>query len=127
VRGRSRGGLNLLFALSLAGASACQNPSGPERDLSGKRIYDRNCSRCHGLDGRPTAESPSARDLSNAVYVSSLSDDAIRRAIEGGRPPAMPAFSGQFMEPSMKLVVAYVRELSRPPEAREPAKATKSP
>ena len=54
----------------------------------------------------------SARDLRNKSYIDSLSDEAIRRAIEGGRPPNMPAFGGQFMEPSMKLLIAYVRELS---------------
>lgn len=98
--------------LSASCLVACQSPSGPERELSGKQIYDRNCARCHGLDGKPTSESPSARDLTNRSYVSSLSDEAIRRTIEGGKPPAMPAFGGQFMEPSMKLLVAYVRELA---------------
>lgn len=101
----------------------CESPSGPERGLSGKRIYDRNCARCHGLDGRPTAESPSARDLSNASYVNGLSDEAIRRVIEGGKPPGMPSFGGQFMEPSMKLIISYVRDLSRPPAARGASKA----
>ena len=103
---------------------ACQSPSGPERELSGKRIYDRNCARCHGLDGKPTSESPSARDLTNRSYVSSLSDEAIRRTIEGGKPPSMPAFGGQFMEPSMKLLVAYVRELA---DGGEKTVAPKSP
>lgn len=97
----------------------CESPSGPERGLSGKRIYDRNCARCHGLDGRPTPQSPSARDLSNASYVNGLSDEAIRRVIEAGKAPGMPAFGGQFMEPSMKLVISYVRDFSRPAEARE--------
>ena len=82
--------------------------------MSGKRIYDRNCARCHGFDGRPTKESPGARDLSNKSYIESLSDETIRGVIEGGRPPSMPAFRGQFMEPSMKLLVAYVRSLSDP-------------
>jgi mono/diheme cytochrome c family protein len=107
---RFGGGLALVLSL---GAFACESPSGPERELSGKQIYDRNCARCHGLEGKPTPESPSARDLSNESYINSLSDEAIRRAIEGGKPPAMPAFGGQFMEPSMKLVISYVRELSQ--------------
>ena len=117
MRDPSRSGPGLL-GLVVAGLmlAACESPSGPERELSGKRIYDRNCSRCHGIDGRPTPESPSARDLTIASYVSSLCDDAIRGVIEAGKPPAMPSFRGQFMDPSMKLIIAYVRELSRPVE-----------
>lgn len=97
----------------------CKNPSGPERDLDGKRVYDRHCARCHGLDGRPTKESPGARDLSNRSYMSQLSDDDLRRAIEMGKPPAMPAFGGKFMTPTQKLLIAYVRKLSDPDVAKD--------
>jgi mono/diheme cytochrome c family protein len=101
--------------------AACKEPAGPEQQLSGKQIYDRNCARCHGLDGKPTKVAPTARDLRNRSYMDSLGDDKIKRTIMSGRPPAgpnmppaMPAFGGQFSDPELKVLVGYVRSLSNP-------------
>ncbi len=106
------------LALAVCLLGACSNPSGPERALDGKLIYDRHCARCHGIDGKPTKESPGARDLSNASYMSSLHDDDLRAAIEKGRPPNMPPFAGKFMDPSLKILIAHVRSLSDPELAK---------
>lgn len=111
-RALARGLALVAFVLGSSLGLACENPSGPERALSGKRIYDRNCARCHGLEGRPTKEAPGARDLSNLSYMNSLSDDQIRGMIDKGKPPAMPSFGGRFVEPSMKVLIAYTRSLS---------------
>ncbi len=102
-----------LLALALA-SSACSTAAGPERELSGKQIYDRHCARCHGLDGRPTPAAPTARDLTNRSYIDSLGDRKIEAAIMAGRPPNMPAFGGQFSQLEMDLLVGYVRSLSNP-------------
>ena len=109
-----------LCALALA-VSGCSQAAGPERELSGQVVYDRHCARCHGRDGRPTKEAPTARDLSNGSYMRSLSDRAIRRTIMMGKPPAMPAFGGQFLDPELALLVAYVRTLAPPPPEAEEA------
>lgn len=88
--------------------------------MSGQQIYERQCARCHGLDGRPTKASPTARDLTNRGYVDGLGDKQIRAAIMAGRPigaapgqpNTMPAFGNQFSEPELKVLVGYVRSLS---------------
>ena len=88
--------------------------------MSGQQIYERQCARCHGVDGRPTKASPTARDLSNRSYVESLGDIQIRAAIMQGRPAVMapgqqkmmPAFGNQFSEPELKVLIGYVRSLS---------------
>lgn len=117
----------VVFAASLP--AGCQNPTGPERELSGELIYARHCARCHGSDGKGTQEVPTAKDLTNTRYMETLSDERLRMIIHNGKPPAMPAFQGQFAEPSLKVLIAFVRglsrpgavEASRPPEERGPA------
>ncbi len=102
----------------------CQVPAGPQRALAGQEIYERHCARCHGIDGKGVASTPGARDLSNASYMAGRTDDQLRGAIMRGIPPNMPAFGGQFLEPSMKVLVAYIRGLSRAggePAARAPS------
>jgi mono/diheme cytochrome c family protein len=103
-----------IVALGLLGLLGCSNASGPEREMSGKATYDRHCARCHGMDGRPTPLAPTARDLTNRSYMDDLGDRRIQMAIMAGRPPAMPSFGGQFSQPEMDLLVAYVRSLSNP-------------
>jgi mono/diheme cytochrome c family protein len=111
----------MIALLSLL-ASACSNVAGPEQAMSGKQIYERQCARCHGLDGRPTKAAPTARDLSNRSYIDSLGDKQIRMAIMQGRPAmappgeqkTMPAFGNQFSDPELKVLIGYVRSLSNP-------------
>lgn len=127
---RPAGPLALVAAVSFLSLAGCVVPAGPEKDISGERIYQRHCARCHGPDGTGSKLMPSAKDLTNHSYMSARSDEQIERVIMAGRPPNMPAFGGQFGEPSMKVLVAYVRSLSdpsvvgatRPPEARGEAK-----
>lgn len=106
--------------------AACVVPAGPEKEISGEELFERHCARCHGADGKGDPTMPSARDLTNESYMASKNDEQIQRVIMQGRPPNMPAFGGQFGEPSMKVLVGYVRSLSdpsvagatRPPEER---------
>lgn len=117
--------------LAISSLAACADAAGPEQPMSGKQIYDRQCARCHGFDGRPTKASPTARDLTNRSYIDELGDKGIRRAIMEGRPPMtapgqtqmMPAFGNQFSEPELQVLIGYVRSLSNPelgPEVHVP-------
>jgi mono/diheme cytochrome c family protein len=101
-------------ALALLGLLGCTNAAGPQREMRGKTLYDRQCARCHGIDGRPTTLAPTARDLTNRSYIDELGDDRIMQTIMAGKPPVMPAFGGQFSQPEIDLLVAYVRSLSNP-------------
>ncbi|MFY0540222.1 hypothetical protein [Nannocystis pusilla] len=53
------------------------------------------------------------RDLTDPGFMSTISDERMRRSIRGGRPPTMPSFP-HFSEPTLKVLVAYVRSLSQP-------------
>ena len=108
--------------LLIVAAAGCTDAAGPEQPMSGKQVYERQCSRCHGADGRPTKAAPTARDLTNRSYIDSLGDVQIRAAIMQGRPvmaapgqeKLMPAFGNQFSEPELQVLVGYVRSLSNP-------------
>lgn len=100
-------------AAALAVFAGCSEPTGPERDISGAKVFSQHCARCHGPDGRGLAEVPGVRDLTDPGPMSMISDERLRMTIRMGRPPNMPAFS-HFTEPTLKVLVAYVRYLSQP-------------
>lgn len=101
----------------LVGAG-CSEPTGPERPISGERLFLQNCARCHGADGKGAPEAPAGtRDLTQAGVMSTLSDERIKATIRMGKPPNMPAFGNRFAEPSLKVLVAYVRGLAGPSPA----------
>jgi len=103
----------LVGLLGLAGIVGCNEPTGPEREISGARLFSQNCARCHGADGKVAADAPpGTRDLTEPGYMSMLTDQQIKRVIQMGKPPNMPSFGRQFAEPSLKVLAAYVRELS---------------
>lgn len=91
--------------------SACQEATGPEREISGQQLYEQYCARCHGATGRPSGQTQ-ARDLSDRRIVDTISDEAMKGAIRNGRPPTMPPFREQFTDGALNVLVAYVRSLS---------------
>src|SRR6267154_1894755 len=57
-----------------------------------KQLYSQNCSGCHGNEGKLGA----ARSLNDSLYMTFVTDDALRLAISQGRSgTSMPAFSHQ--------------------------------
>ena len=98
----------------------CSEPTGPEKPIDGPRLFAQHCARCHGPDGKGLKEVPGVRDLTDFNLMSMLTDERIKSTIRMGKPPTMPAFS-HFAEPSLKVLVAYVRQLSQPIGAATPA------
>ncbi|MEZ4430325.1 MAG: cytochrome c [Nannocystaceae bacterium] len=107
---------------ALLAAPGCQEPTGPVREISGERLYNQYCARCHGMDGKGLPEIEGVGDLTDPARMRTLSDDALRDAIRMGRPPKMPGFGRQFAEPSLDVLAAFVRRLSQPEpdEAKAP-------
>lgn len=85
----------------------------------GKQIFAQNCTPCHGQDGTgggPTAAAldPKPRDLTDASYVSTLSNEHLSKVISGGglavgKSAAMPAWSTSLSDEDIQDVVAYIR------------------
>lgn len=84
----------------------------------GKTQYDNICAACHGPGGKgdgvaSAAIDPKPRDLSDAAYVSTLSNEHLYKVIsEGGAvvglSPMMAAWSGVLSEQQIWDVIAYI-------------------
>lgn len=106
----------VLVLLALAGG--CTQPTGPEVPISGEQLYNQYCARCHGVDGVPTKDAPTASSFADARFVGTLSDEGMKGVIRSGRGQ-MPGFGEQFTEATLQVLVAYVRSL--PERAAAPA------
>jgi mono/diheme cytochrome c family protein len=110
--------IGFIAVLSL---SICLHASAAERGnpVEGKKIFTQRCWGCHGLTGHgdgPAANSfePKPRNLSDANYVSTLTDERMFRTIsEGGaamgKSPFMPPWKGVLSETDIRDVIAYIR------------------
>ncbi|GEM_PF-2151700 len=111
---RSDFGRRWLAAVALAGSSAgCVTDAGPEREISGQFLYERHCGRCHGVAGVPPEGIEGVPVFADAKVLAALSDEQVAGVIRAGRPPRMPAFGEQFLEPSRRVLIAYTRSLGR--------------
>lgn len=86
---------------------------------NGKKIFAQNCVPCHGQDGTgegPTAAAldPKPRDLTDASYVSTLSNEHLFKVISKGglsvgKSAAMPAWSTSLSDDEIRDVISYIR------------------
>lgn len=86
----------------------------------GKETYTNMCAACHGPEGKgdgvaAAALDPKPRDLSDAAYVSTLSNEHLYKVInEGGASvglsPTMAAWGGALSEQDIWNVIAYIRQ-----------------
>lgn len=112
---------------SQAGPEATPDP--PSRRLSpmeetGRRLYLSVCAYCHGVEGdgfglnAPNLPFP-PRNLTDAAYMSGLTDEQLFKAIElggagVGKSSFMPAWGGRFGDREIAALLAYVRTLAIP-------------
>lgn len=99
-----------LPALALVLAAGCSQPTGPEHEIDRAQLYNQYCARCHGMDGVPTPQAPTAASFADAAYVERLSDESMKGVIRAGRGQ-MPGFGDRFTEAGLQVLVAYVRDL----------------
>ncbi len=110
-------------------------PATPELLALGKKIYDRQCSPCHGLDGRGEGEAayllyPKPRDFVRARYALVSTWDRVPtdldlfRTITRGMPgSAMPSWE-HLAERARWALVHYVKSFAEEPWEPIPAAAT---
>jgi len=87
----------------------------------GAKRYAQACVACHGAEGHgnPLLGAP---DLTQARgFINGASFEAVYRSIHDGRMGQMPA-QGQIVgDERVKVLAAYIRSLSQPPAAEQPA------
>lgn len=110
---RALGHHALLCLALVAVGSGCRSISGPERDIDGTRSFVRHCARCHGPDGAGVAKMQPIPDFRDPAWQRSRSDAQLRRVIQMGLAPRMPAYGRRFLEPTQASLVAAIRKLGR--------------
>lgn len=86
----------------------------------GRRIYERECASCHGVDGRADTEvarvlNPPPRNFADPVAMARVDDGRMYMAIYRGRPGTAMGGRGELLAPSEVIdVMRYIRSLVRP-------------
>ena len=79
-------------------------------------IYAKDCASCHGRDGRGKTmkgKFKHARNLTDAQWQDSVSDERIFNSINNGKGKNMPAFGKKISETEIDALVQYVRGLKK--------------
>ncbi|HKV25020.1 MAG TPA: c-type cytochrome [Candidatus Acidoferrum sp.] len=86
----------------------------------GRKLFDRHCALCHGIEGKG-GRGPAL----NRLHLPHAPDDAaLKTVIEEGIPPNMP--QGWFLdEDDVDNLIAYVRALSKIPREKIPGDAAR--
>jgi mono/diheme cytochrome c family protein len=77
-------------------------------------LWESYCTVCHGPDGRAQTEEgkkKGARNLADARWQASVSDDRLTSSIRRGREN-MPSFGKKLSEEQIKALIAEVRSLA---------------
>jgi len=99
----------LLSGLVCARGAAGQ--AKPANDATeGKKVFERHCALCHGIDGKG-GRGPA---LNRARLPHAPDDAALKSVIADGIPPSMPE-GWLFDDDDLSNLVAYVRSLSKIP------------
>ena len=105
--------VGLLAALVLLAAPGCKKDDSPE--ARGASLFKAACARCHGDDATGGIKSPEtggvmSRDLTNASWQESVTDEELRQVIRNGRGK-MPPFGSALSIDKIDTVVKYMRTL----------------
>src|SRR5713101_4584688 len=107
----------LIFA---AGALLAQHAFSENDIEDGGRLYDANCSRCHGAEGNLVT----GVDFSRGKFLRASTDEELIRVIRNGIPAAgMPPTT--FSDFQAETVIAYVRFLGSAGSKPMPGDAAK--
>jgi mono/diheme cytochrome c family protein len=77
-------------------------------------LWDAYCTVCHGPDGKAQTEEgrkKMARNLSDARWQASVSDERLHNSIRRGREN-MPSFGKKLNDEQIKALIAEVRSLA---------------
>lgn len=77
----------------------------------GKQIYDKNCSVCHGADGKGN-QAIGAPNLADNIWLYGGTQKQILQSVAAGRNGTMPAHKEFLGEAKVHLLAAYIYGLS---------------
>ena len=101
-------------------AAKVKNPVGatPESVAAGKRIYQKSCAPCHGINGQGGPGNdliPAAPDLTDDKWDHGSTDGEIFANIKNGVAPDfnMTPWKDQLKDPDIWNVVNYLRSIAK--------------
>jgi mono/diheme cytochrome c family protein len=111
---------NAAMAQGNPAAAAIKNPVpvSAESIDAGKRLYQRHCASCHGVNAEGGSGNdliPAAPDLTDKEWKHGSSDGEIFSAIKNGIPPDlnMIPFGDQLKDQEIWSVVNYIRSMAK--------------
>ena len=105
----------LLCLLAIARPPQPSNTTSSMSETNAADLFSKNCTRCHGKDGRANgfkAKVVGARNLTNAEWQDRASDERIFNSITNGKGK-MPAYGKKLSEAEINSLVNYVRSLKK--------------
>ena len=111
---------SLLTACGTSDSHAESQVLPPGKIMDFSYLYARNCSGCHGTDGKGGA----AIGLADPVYLAIADDATISRVTAGGVPgTSMPAFAehsgGMLTDDQISVIVKGIRAWAKPDALRD--------
>ncbi len=91
-----------------------------EQESRGETLFQQNCAFCHGADGTGknwigTFMEPHARDLTDPLFMSTMSRARLKMTIEEGLPgTSMPAWKSVLNPGEIAAIIAYVNRAFHP-------------
>ena len=107
-----------------AADAAKKNPvvSTPVSIAEGKKLYDQNCSPCHGMKGKGDGAAAAGLTIKPANHTSpeiqSQTDGTLFWMITTGRNP-MPTYKAVFTDNQRWAMVNYIRTLAAPAKTKK--------
>ena len=98
------------FYVAAVGSNREASAQGKGKAPDGKALFQAQCAKCHGDDGKGIPSIPDIPDLSTAKWQSSRTDKEITEAINNGIG-IMPGFQETFSAAEIRAVVKQVRAL----------------
>lgn len=106
-----------LFSISQARLTAVAvETADAESAADAASLFAKRCASCHGRDGRAKTfkgKLTHARNLTDAGWQNSVSDERIFNSINNGRGSKMPRFDKKLSESQIDELATYVRQLKR--------------
>jgi len=108
--------LGILVSVLMIGVAKARNVRAYSANaFDASSVFNSKCASCHGKDGRARslhAKHEHARDLTNAEWQESVSDERIYNSISNGKGK-MPAFKKKLSDSQIDELVNYVRRLRK--------------
>ena len=86
--------------------------STPASAADGEALFKKNCTMCHGADGKGFAVMKTP-DMTDPKWQEEHTDEHISEFVRTGKPP-MPAFPpDKLSDEELKAIISYIRTLKK--------------